>query len=331
VNSDTDIQKSLDPIILYRVDCEKGEGIEIAKEYNVRSYPTYILINKDGQAIDRWAGYSKDYFLKTLADALIDPTTIDTKKARYTIKPELRAAVVLGRYASATGESKEAVNYYKQAQSLKTDPAIDYNYQIFDNTLEGISKKLFTYDELSMAADNAVKASKSPLEIYQIASQMAGVARQSQKQSEIVKYLQTGLDATANSTEVDITKAHKTLMVDFSLLVKNDTATAVEYKKATMPDGWMGDANQLNGFAWWCFENMANLKEAEQLSRKSVELAKPGKEKAMNLDTLAEIVHARGNTIEAVEISKQACKEDPASKYYPSQVERFQKAMTEKK
>jgi tetratricopeptide (TPR) repeat protein len=331
VSSDTDIQKSLDPIILYRVDCEKGEGIEVAKEFNVRSYPTYILINKDGQAIDRWAGYSKDYFIETLSDALLDPTTIDAKKARYAAKPELRASIVLGRYASAMGESKEAVNYYKQAQSLNTDPKIDYNYQIFDNTLEGISKKFFTYDELSMAADNAVKASKSPIETYQIAARMAGVARQSEKQPEVVKYLQVGLDATANNDDADIAKAHKTLMVDFSLLVKNDTASAVEYKKATMPPGWMEDPNQLNGFAWWCFENMANLREAEQLSRKSVELAKPGKEKAMNLDTLAEILHARGNTAEAVETEKQSCKEDPTSKFYPSQVERFQKAMAEKK
>jgi thiol-disulfide isomerase/thioredoxin len=329
--NDADIQKAIEAVVLWRIDAEKGDGIALAKEYKINSYPTFVMVNKGGEIIDRWSGYSKEYFLGTLPDALADLSTITEKKARYQATPDLRSAVVLGRYASAMGEYKDAVAFYQKAQALNADSKKNYSTDIFESTYEGAAKGLFSYDEMASAADNAIRASKDPMETYMVSSQMAGFSKQHEKNADVSKYLQYGLDATANSDNADLVQAHKSLMVDFSLLVKNDTATAVEYKKAIMPTGWMEDPGQLNGFAWWCFENMANLKEAEQLSRKSVELAKPGKEKAMNLDTLAEILHAQGSTSEAVETSKLACKEDSASKYYPSQVERFQKAMAEKK
>jgi thiol-disulfide isomerase/thioredoxin len=34
--------------ICYKLDAEKGEGIEVAKNYNVGSYPTYLFVNQDG-------------------------------------------------------------------------------------------------------------------------------------------------------------------------------------------------------------------------------------------------------------------------------------------
>lgn len=34
--------------VCYKIDAEKGEGIEIAKKYDVKSYPTYLFIKADG-------------------------------------------------------------------------------------------------------------------------------------------------------------------------------------------------------------------------------------------------------------------------------------------
>ena len=120
------------------------------------------------------------------------------------------------------------------------------------------------------------------------------------------------------------------MMVDFALSVKHDTATAIENKKAAMPENWQKDAGNLNEFAWWCFENKANLTEAEQLSRNSIELAKPGREKADCYDTLAEILFAKGNAREALEMSKKSVAEAPNNKYFPTQVERFEKEVGQK-
>src|SRR5674476_369222 len=35
--------------VCYQIDAEKGEGIEIAKKYEVRSFPTYLFIKADGR------------------------------------------------------------------------------------------------------------------------------------------------------------------------------------------------------------------------------------------------------------------------------------------
>ena len=43
----------------YKIDAEKGEGIDIAKKFNVRAFPTYLFVNGDGQLIYRTTGYFK--------------------------------------------------------------------------------------------------------------------------------------------------------------------------------------------------------------------------------------------------------------------------------
>ncbi|TKC06069.1 thioredoxin family protein [Pedobacter frigoris] len=42
----------------YKIDAEKGEGIEIAKQFSVKSYPTYLFVNGDGELIYRSGGYN---------------------------------------------------------------------------------------------------------------------------------------------------------------------------------------------------------------------------------------------------------------------------------
>ncbi len=332
MNSNAEIQKALEPVILYRVDCEKGAGRDLAKEFNIRAYPTFILVNKDGQMLDIWLGFEKASFIKTLDDARTDLTTIEEKKARYKALPDLRSAAVLGRYSSAIGEYKDAVNYFRRAYVLSSDTRADYVFDIFENTASGARKNIFTYDDVSQAAEAIINGPKrDPWQVVQVITEMIGIAKNLNKTDDVAKYTQAGLDATSVSDDPDIKNMHSELMVEFALSVKHDTATAVEYKKAAMPDGWQTDAGRLNEFAWWCFENKTNLTEAEQLSRKSIELAKPGREISNCYDTLAEIVNAKGNPKEALELSKKAVTEDPSNKYFPTQVERFQKAVTPSK
>ena len=61
-----------------------------------------------------------------------------------------------------------------------------------------------------------------------------------------------------------------------------------------MPENWMDDANELNNFAWWCFENKVNYEEAYQFAQRGIELAEPGLLKAYVLDTAAELCNVLG-------------------------------------
>lgn len=49
----------------YKIDAEKGEGIDLARKYNVRAYPNFLFINGDGELVHRVIGYHPaDQFLE---------------------------------------------------------------------------------------------------------------------------------------------------------------------------------------------------------------------------------------------------------------------------
>ena len=43
--------------INYKIDAEKGEGVEIAHKYEVNCYPNLLIINPNGEIVHRGAGY----------------------------------------------------------------------------------------------------------------------------------------------------------------------------------------------------------------------------------------------------------------------------------
>ncbi len=55
----------------YKIDAEKGEGIQIAKQFGVKSYPTYLFVNGDGVLVYRSGGYNEaKLFLNEAAIAI---------------------------------------------------------------------------------------------------------------------------------------------------------------------------------------------------------------------------------------------------------------------
>jgi thiol:disulfide interchange protein len=47
------------------VDGEKGEGIELAKKYGVKAYPTFVFLNSDGSLTYQTSGYhNQENFLE---------------------------------------------------------------------------------------------------------------------------------------------------------------------------------------------------------------------------------------------------------------------------
>lgn len=315
-------------MFLYQIDAEKGEGKDLAKEFNVKGYPTFVMVNEAGETLDRWIGYERSFFIKTMDSALKDLSTIEDKLASYEKKPTAGTADALGRYSSSLKEYVNAVNYYTTAQKIKDEPSDDYTYEIFENTSYGLKGEHFTFEDVLAAADNVVNSQNAePENVVRTAISLTRAAKKNDRLDVMESYIETGLTITSQADDPEAKDAHNQLMVEKSLHITGDKAAAVKYKMATMTDGWLEDAGKLNGFCWWCFENRVNLEDAERLSRKSVELAKPGRRKAMNLDTLAEICNALDNCHEAVELIKMAMAEDPESEHYPKQLERFEEIL----
>lgn len=83
--------------ICYKVDCEKGEGVEIAKTYQIHSFPTYLFVSGDGKLFYRSGGYMDlEKFLEEGKIALAefaDKRTIEEWDALYARKKKNAAFV----------------------------------------------------------------------------------------------------------------------------------------------------------------------------------------------------------------------------------------------
>lgn len=60
VYTNTEVAKYYNSAFLnISVDAEKGEGIELAKKYGVKGYPTFVFINPDGSLAKKISGYHR--------------------------------------------------------------------------------------------------------------------------------------------------------------------------------------------------------------------------------------------------------------------------------
>ncbi len=324
---------ALDNVVLFKTDAEKDEGIDLAKQYTVTGFPTFVLMNADGETVNRWAGYGgPEAFIGTLDKSLADPITIADRVARWEAGPTEADAEILADYHSSKDEFKDAVSILHAAMDLSDNGKADYRERIFSSTAFGYLKSFFdqgdphfTKDDVVKAADDVLAEPDTKKSTYiSVAYLMQMVASRTQDPHCMIPYLKAAVERTEGSDDPDLQKARQNLLVDYTLHVEGDKDKAVDLKRDSMAEGWKEDSAALNDFAWWCFENGVNYEEAEAMGRIGVELAEPGKSKAMILDTVAELCHAQGKTKEALELMRQAATEDPDDEYFQKQVTRFE-------
>ena len=332
VNENAAMIAALDGAILWKVDCEKGEGIEIAEKYEIRGYPTYIAMNGAGEITDRWIGYEgAEKWSTSVVAAKADRRTITEKKVAFEAEPTLELAKALASDASTGSQYKAAVDYYGKAQELDKDNAADYRDEILMSMLYGIEDGSFTMEDVIAKAKPVMASDETPitdkLELAMMMKYMAGKIGQVDK---AVPFIAAAMDASEGTTDEEAIKYRNYLAVDYALLVEKDTSKALELYRAKMPEGWEENPDQLNNFAWWCFENDVNLEQAQEYAHKGVELAEEDGQRANILDTAAEICNALGNCDEALEHIKAAIELDPDKEYLKDQLARFEKIAQEK-
>ncbi len=304
------------------MDGDKEEGIELAKKYDFSSYPTFVLMNDEGETLERWSGFAREEFLGILADGLTDPTTIAEKQARFVANPTPRDGEKLARYHSSLDEHVEAVALYRKLAEL--EPAVDRSHDIFTTMVYGFEGGDFGLAEVREAARrDAAAANGEARRLLEIALYMGYVAGHAGDPTIVVPHLEPALTASAPSEDEWEKRMHDRLLIEKVALVDGDVERAVRLKKESLAEGWEEDPRSLNSLSWWCFERRINLDEAEALARRGVELATDEATKAQILDTLAEILYARGSADEALAMIEEAIAAAPEREYYKKQRERF--------
>jgi thiol-disulfide isomerase/thioredoxin len=318
--------------ILYQIDGEEGEGIEIAKAYNVAGYPTFILANSSGETMDRWMGFKKkggeDKFVQTMNEAFDDPTTIAEKLERFREGPTEQDARKLGDLRQYEGYPAEAVAYYRRAMELNPSSETDYELRIFGATARGWWSKLYSVEQVREQADAVFASSEpTPKGMFEVLNTMKKVGHKTDNREIAFPYLKATIERTEGIEDEKLAHKRSYHLADYALHIEKNEKKAIEARRASLPEDWMNQANQLNNFAWWCFENNLNLDEAETLARRGVELAEAGTEKANVLDTLAEICNVKKDCSHAVEYIRLAIAEDPENEYFQKQLHRFEEIL----
>lgn len=334
MNEDATVQAAIKDVIFYQIDCEKGEGIELAERYGVRGYPTFKMVDAQGKELDRWIGYDgPDAWARTVAAGLADQRTLEAKEAAYKDQPTAALARSLSNAAATIYDFKGAVDYLKVARELDPEHADEAVDNIFIYTLYGTQgdEPAFELADLEEAARPAFdRDGQDASGKLQIAGMFTGTAKAAGQPEKAVPYLKEAMAAAEGSEDEDVAKLVKRVGVDYALLVEKDTDKAVALKKDTLPEGWQDDARRLNGFAWWCFQNGVNLQEAQTLAVKAIGLAESDEQKAAILDTAAELCNALGNCDEAIAHLKQAVALDPENEEYKDKLAKFEQIKADK-
>ncbi len=280
-----------------RIDMEKGEGREVATKFGVRSYPTYLFLNGDGELVSQNYGYMEESMFLLMAQDVNSPNnakgSLKERFAKGEKDPEFLINIIKLNSTSDFEFAKKASERYfenkKKTEELTKDEigyllyflksTEDPNYKVFVSRKAEVIKFLpeKTYSDFDhqlvlskVVAQSIDEKNKQINEDYfmKTAEPLVG------KEEALTKLNQTKLayyEQTANFAEYE--------------------KTALEYYKKT--DSF--DPNELLKAAWIFSEHVKNklsLKKAAEWAEQSVMRG----ETSENTYILAKIYFLTGNT-----------------------------------
>jgi thiol-disulfide isomerase/thioredoxin len=288
-----------------KIDMEKGEGVDIAKKYAIRAYPTYIFVNGDGELVHRSLG-SKP------ADKFIDDAKAATDPNRqfYSLKkrfekgentPEFLKNVSLAAEAAQEAPlASKASEAYMATQKDWTTPENSAFIMKFATTIEG---KLFAYLVKNKSAFEKT-AGKAEVEMLVLKIGMSIAQKYFDRETKTVNKEQT----VAGLAQYMPTELVQQMMAYTDLKVaqfKEDPTDAL--KEALNYFGKYSSENpdELNLYAWMFYEKSNDpiqLQKAVEWSLKSIQLTD---NYAFN-DTAASLYFKLGNKQKAKVYAEKA-------------------------
>lgn len=159
-----------------RFDMEKGEGRDIAVKYGVRSYPTYLFLNGDGELVSQNFGYMEESMFLTMAQDVNSPNnkkgSLKERFAKGEKDPDFLINIMKLNSSSDFNFAKQASERYFENKKAteefsKDDVGLllfflksteDKNYKVFADRKAEIIK--FLPEEAYKEFDNQIKLGK---------------------------------------------------------------------------------------------------------------------------------------------------------------------------
>lgn len=288
-----------------KIDMEKGEGIEIAKKYGIRAYPTLLFLDSEGNMVHRICGAGdSEKFLEGAKLAMNKSERLGAYVSKY--KSGERSNEFLSDYlikcSQACMNDDEALANYWENQS-EEDLISATNWKMYEAFVRDINSEQFTYllaNHKKFAAKNGKEnVDKITEYAYQRAFSKAIYAKEDKEKK--FNEVKTHID---NTTLLNKNKIIFSAMMNKARAEKNWNMygnTAVMYVNTYLKE----NSTQLNSYAWSFYENIDDermLAEALKWANKSVEL----NEQYMNMDTKAALLFKLNKKQEGLKAAKRA-------------------------
>jgi len=283
-----------------RFDMEKGEGREVAAKYGVRSYPTYLFLNGDGELVSQNYGYMEESMFISMAQNINSPNnkkgSLKERFEKGEKDPEFLINIMRLNSSSDFDFAKKASERYfenkeKTSELTKDDIGLllfflksseDKNYKVFVQRKAEIIK--FLPEETYREFDNQIKLGK-------IVEQ--SIDRQNKKIND--DYFMKTAEPLVGRHDAEV-KLNQT-----KLSYYEQNANFPEYEKAALvyyKNSEAFEPNELLKAAWIFSEhitNPASLKKATEWAEKSVMRG----ETSENTYILAKLYFLTGNKDQA--------------------------------
>ena len=306
-------------LISKKIDAEKNNGPQQKKKYRVKGYPTILLLDSEGNEIDRIIGY----------------------------RPPEEFFNELNRIKNRENTLSDLITRYKQSinnSSVKIDLAEKYILMNLPDSARSLLDNIYSFQKKKHQLDFSVSFNLSQL-YYKIRSldrsiEILDQIVESGVDSSDIAYFFRILYKSKRSSDIDalleyaelsenIDRKQKSYWQIIRILKKHKRDPSLEaelYLKVI--DLYTSDykylPSLLNGFAWRMTELEKNLDIALVKINKALEYG----EDIKILDTKAEVLWKLNNSEEGVEIIEKCILSDPQNKYYKDQKKKFLSAST---
>ncbi|MET0463913.1 MAG: thioredoxin family protein [Chitinophagaceae bacterium] len=126
--------------INYRIDAEKGEGIQLAGQFNVKAYPTYLFLDQKGYPLHRVEGYFD-----------IEPFVAQADRAISLVNAENPISVYEKEFKEGNREAAFLRTYIAKLTAFKLDNTTVLNAYFTSGSLKQLSQPA----ELIFLGENA--------------------------------------------------------------------------------------------------------------------------------------------------------------------------------
>lgn len=288
-----------------KIDMEKGEGLQIAKEYSVQCYPNLLFIDGNGNLIHRSAGSMDAATFIELAKTAENPK-VNFKYYKDNFESNKSNSMFVKSYIQLMDGScldpKQEVTVYFSGQKDE-DLLSKENWTMLRDYTHDMNSREFNYlinHQSEFEKNYGVETVKEKImdvcsaSLYAIIkSKTFNQEKYDETKSKVTSMKFSGAEQVIFEADLRLAKSRK----DWTNYAKLACANADKY--------YLNDAGTLNSLAWTFYENVDDkeqLLKAEHWSKKSLEIEKS----YAVMDTYASVLYKEGKKTEALQTANQA-------------------------